>query len=55
MRSFVAACLFAAINAKEMLHPIREEIVNEIKLKATSWQPKEGHLNHLRNVKLENI
>lgn len=39
---------FALANA---LHPVREEIVEDIKLKATSWKPKEVSQNHLRNTK----
>jgi len=29
--------------------------VNDIKLKATSWQPREVHENHLRHVPVENV
>lgn len=31
-------------------HPVRQEIVDEIKLKATSWKPKEVNENHLRHI-----
>ena len=34
---------------------MREEIVDEIKLKATSWKPKEVHENHLRHVPAHSI
>ncbi len=29
-------------------HPINDDIVNEIKAKATTWTPFEAHLNPLR-------
>lgn len=31
-------------------HPVRQEIVDEIKMKATSWKPKEVNKNHLRHI-----
>lgn len=36
-------------------HPVREEIVEEIKLKATSWTPKEVGANHIRHRSVESI
>ena len=36
-------------------HPIRQEIVDEIKLKATSWTPKEVSENHMRHRSVESI
>ena len=41
--------------ANETQHPVRDEIVEEIKLKATSWKPKEVHENHLRHVPADKI
>ena len=49
-KSFVAMCLISLALADGKLHPVRKEIVEEIKLKATSWKPKEVHENHLRHV-----
>jgi len=37
------------------LHPVREEIVDEIKKLATSWTPREVSDNHLRHVPVNNI
>lgn len=31
-------------------HPVRQELVDEIKLKATTWTPTEVHHNILRDV-----
>ena len=49
-KSFVAMCLVTLALADGKKHPVREDIVEEIKLKATSWKPKEVHENHLRHV-----
>ena len=47
----------AAISAiaEASKHPIRDEIVNEIKLKANSWTAKEVSNNHLRHRSVESI
>ena len=42
-KSFVAMCLVSLALAEGKKHPVREDIVEEIKLKATSWKPKEVH------------
>lgn len=39
----------------EKKHPVREEIVDAIKLKATSWKPKEVNENHLRHRTVDSI
>ena len=47
---------FQVASAKEAeKHPIRQEIVDEIKLKATSWTPKEVSENHMRHRSVESI
>ena len=38
-----------------MKHPVREEMVEAIKAKKTSWKPKEVHENHLRLRSVESI
>jgi len=54
-QSFVTLCLLSVTLASDMKHPVREEIVQDIKLKATSWKPKEVHENHLRHVPADKI
>ena len=39
-----------AIGCVAAFHPVRQEIVDDIKLKTTSWKPREVHENHLRHV-----
>ncbi len=36
-------------------HPVREEIVNEIKAKATRWTPKELEENYFRDVPIHRL
>ena len=36
-------------------HPVREELVNSIKLKQSSWKPKEVNDNHFRHRSPESI
>ena len=51
MKSSVYSLALALVACQAMAaHPVREELVEEIKLKAGSWQPKEVHANHLRHV-----
>ena len=45
----------ASPKAGEAKHPIRQEIVDEIKLKATSWKPQEVSENHLRHRSVESL
>ena len=47
--------LAATALADSELHPVREEIVEQIKLKATSWTPKEVGNNKLRHRSVESI
>ena len=54
-QSFFTLCLLSIVAASDKKHPVREEIVEEIKLKATSWKPKEVHENHLRHVPADKI
>eukprot|EP00347_Sterkiella_histriomuscorum_P010152 403377404 len=51
----VLIALFGISITKEVLHPVRQELVEEIKLKATTWQPREIHHNRLRDVRPEQI
>ena len=37
----VATTILTTVALAEEKHPVREEIVNDIKLKTTSWTPKE--------------
>ena len=47
---------FQVASAEEAAkHPIRQEIVDEIKLKATTWTPKEVSENHMRHRSVESI
>ena len=47
---------FQVASAEEAAkHPIRQEIVDEIKLKATTWKPKEVSENHMRHRSVESI
>lgn len=57
MLAVLVATLSTTTCAKsaEMKHPIRHEIVDEIKLKATSWKPKEVEDNHLRHRSPESL
>ena len=36
-------------------HPVREEIVNEIKAKATRWTPKELEENYFKDVPVHRL
>ena len=54
-QSFFALCILSVVAASDQKHPVREEIVKEIKLKATSWKPREVHENHLSKVSAEKI
>ena len=40
---------------KSEKHPVRDEIVDEIKLKATSWKPREVSDNPLRHRSVESL
>jgi len=50
-----AAALTAVVVVAESQHPVRDSIVEEIKLKATSWKPKAASENHLRHRSLDSI
>ena len=51
----VATTILTTVALAEEKHPVREEIVNDIKLKTTSWKPKEVENNHLRHRSVESI
>ena len=50
--SLAVAALAVATHAA---HPVREDLVSELKSKAETWKPKEAHLNHLRHMPEEVI
>lgn len=52
---FIATLIASIAVAADQKHPVRQEIVDDIKLKATSWQPREVHENHLRHVPVQNL
>ena len=47
--------LALAAMAAEQQHPIREEVVEQVKMRTTSWKPKEVNDNHLRHKSVESI
>ena len=47
--------LLVFAQAKEQLHPVRQEIVDDIMLKTTSWKPKAVENNKLRHRSPESI
>ena len=53
--SLVMLAAVAVASANDVKHPVRQEIVDEIKLKATSWTPKEVEDNHMRHRSVESI
>ena len=58
MKAFSASLLIVTLaQAKGSVekHPIREEIVDEIKAKTTSWKPKEVSENHMRHRSVDSI
>ena len=55
MNVSLAIMVANAAAGKQQKHPIRHEIVDEIKLKATSWKPREVEENHLRHRSVESI
>ena len=57
MKLFAAFLITTAYAAMQGVkeHPVRHEIVEEIKLKAKSWKPREVAQNHLRHIPTENI
>jgi hypothetical protein len=48
----IVALLLGAMQGK---HPVREEIVEEIRLKAKSWTPKAVEHNHLRDIPVDQV
>ena len=55
MKSFAAMSIISLAMASVKQHPVREDLVEEIKLKATSWKPKEVSDNHLRHVPADKV
>ena len=55
-QAFVLSLLLITFTlAEEQKHPVRDEIVNEIKRKTTSWKPKAVENNHLRHRSPDSI
>lgn len=50
MKSALAIISLLGVTRAVSLHPVRQEIVDDIKLKTDSWQPNEVSKNHLRDV-----
>ena len=44
-----------ALFASAKYHPVNQDIVNEIKAKATTWVPYEAHENPLANRPIEDL
>ena len=53
--AFMAAMAQAEMDDVAILHPVRDEIVEQISLKATSWKAKPAKDNHLRHRSVESI
>ena len=49
----IGTVLFTVVLADK--HPVRQEIVDEIKAGTNAWWPREIHENHLRHVPVEKI
>lgn len=47
--------LLAATALAEKAHPVRQEVVDQVRLRTASWQPKEVHENHLRNYAVDKL
>ena len=44
------ALLSLPLTHSSTLHPVRQELVDEIKQKTTKWTPKEAHRNPLKDI-----
>ena len=44
-----------AVASAQRLHPVRDEIINEIKAKATTWRPMEKEENPFYTKSVEHI
>ena len=53
--SLLAIAIATVAAKKSEKHPVREEIVEEIKLKTTSWTPKAVDDNHMRHQSVESL
>ena len=47
--------LLAASALAEKAHPVRQEVVDQVRLRTASWQPKEVHENHLRHYAVDRL
>jgi hypothetical protein len=47
--------LFVVLNQVQGQHPVRQEIVNDIRLNAKSWRAKDPSLNFLNKVPSQHI
>jgi hypothetical protein len=55
MSKLISFSTLAVLATAALEHPVRHEIVEEIKLKATSWTPRDVESNHLRHIPAESI
>ena len=55
LSALVILALFGVSQQTTRKHPVRQEVIDEIKLKADTWTPMELHQNKLRDVHPENI
>jgi len=55
--SLIALALAVSAKSNEVAakHPVREELVEEIKLKTTSWTPRAVEDNHMRHKSVESL
>lgn len=51
MKVIALGLLISSVVSK--LHPVRQELIEEIKAKTNSWIPQELHENHLVSVPVE--
>ena len=51
----LALILGATLASAEVKHPVRQEMVDAIKAKTSSWKPMEVNDNHLRHVPADRI
>lgn len=47
--------LLAAIAYAEKAHPVRQEVVDQVRLRTSSWQPRAVHENHLRHYAVDKL
>ena len=53
--TIIVVTLVFTTQAEELFHPVRQELIDEIKSKTNKWQPIEVYDNHFRHVKAEHL